>query len=172
VLAQVFRLRIVMMERIWKIARAMTAPGRIPIPWLCMILLLLPVAQVDACGGKRYCRQMRDCAEARHYFEDCGLSRLDGDNDGIPCETLCGGNHLAYGIRSRRRDPPPASRMPLPLLPRGGGSIRFVCGSKRYCREMTSCEEAMFHLKECGLARLDGNGDGIPCNRLCRQPRR
>ena len=41
------------------------------------------------CGGKRYCREMTSCAEARFYFSQCGLSRLDGDRDGVPCETLC-----------------------------------------------------------------------------------
>jgi endonuclease YncB( thermonuclease family) len=42
------------------------------------------------------------------------------------------------------------------------------CGSKRYCREMTSCEEAKFYLNQCGRSSLDGNQDGIPCNSLCR----
>lgn len=44
-----------------------------------------------ACGRKRYCREMRSCAEARFHLAECGLSRLDGDRDGVPCETLCGG---------------------------------------------------------------------------------
>ena len=44
----------------------------------------------------------------------------------------------------------------------------FTCGTKTYCREMTSCKEAYFYLKECGLTRLDGDGDGIPCEMLCR----
>lgn len=41
------------------------------------------------------------------------------------------------------------------------------CGTKTYCREMVSCEEAVFHLKVCGLARLDGDHDGKPCEKLC-----
>jgi endonuclease YncB( thermonuclease family) len=44
----------------------------------------------------------------------------------------------------------------------------FQCGSKRYCREMTSCEEAKFYLQTCGLSRLDGDRNGVPCNSLCR----
>jgi len=44
----------------------------------------------------------------------------------------------------------------------------FVCGSKTYCREMRSCQEALFHLNECGLARIDGDGDGMPCEKICR----
>lgn len=41
------------------------------------------------------------------------------------------------------------------------------CGTKRYCKEMTSCNEAKFYLNQCGLTRLDGDGDGIPCEKLC-----
>lgn len=44
----------------------------------------------------------------------------------------------------------------------------FECGSKRYCRQMTSCEEALFHLRRCGLNHLDGDRDGVPCESLCR----
>src|SRR5689334_3036099 len=44
----------------------------------------------------------------------------------------------------------------------------FICGSKHYCREMTSCAEARFYLNQCGLTRLDGDGDGVPCETLCR----
>ncbi|MFT8246330.1 thermonuclease family protein [Roseomonas sp. BN140053] len=47
-------------------------------------------------------------------------------------------------------------------------SSGFSCGSKRYCREMTSCAEARFHLQQCGLSRLDGDGDGVPCEAMCR----
>ena len=47
-------------------------------------------------------------------------------------------------------------------------SQKFTCGAKRYCKEMTSCEEAEFYLNECGLTRLDGDGDGVPCESLCQ----
>ena len=49
-----------------------------------------------------------------------------------------------------------------------GEATAFQCGSKRYCGEMTSCEEARFHLRECGLRRLDGDRDGVPCESICR----
>jgi endonuclease YncB( thermonuclease family) len=42
------------------------------------------------------------------------------------------------------------------------------CGSKRYCRDMSSCAEALFYLQSCGLKRLDGDGDGIPCEAICQ----
>jgi endonuclease YncB( thermonuclease family) len=41
------------------------------------------------CGEKSTCREMASCAEARFHFETCGLTRLDGDDDGVPCEELC-----------------------------------------------------------------------------------
>jgi len=44
----------------------------------------------------------------------------------------------------------------------------FQCGSKSYCGEMVSCDEARFYLKTCGLTRLDGDGDGLPCEAICR----
>ena len=42
-----------------------------------------------ACAGKTTCGQMSSCAEAEFYLNTCGVSRLDGDKDGVPCETLC-----------------------------------------------------------------------------------
>lgn len=42
-----------------------------------------------SCGSKRTCGEMSSCAEARHYLNDCGVSKLDRDHDGIPCESLC-----------------------------------------------------------------------------------
>ena len=41
------------------------------------------------CAGKTTCGQMVSCAEAQFYLNSCGVSRLDGDKDGVPCETLC-----------------------------------------------------------------------------------
>jgi cold shock CspA family protein len=34
---------------------------------------------------------------------------------------------------------------------------------KTYCSEMSSCAEAYFHQERCGDTRMDGDGDGIPC---------
>jgi endonuclease YncB( thermonuclease family) len=41
------------------------------------------------CGEKRTCGEMSSCAEAKFYLQQCGLTRLDRDKDGVPCETLC-----------------------------------------------------------------------------------
>ena len=46
---------------------------------------------------------------------------------------------------------------------------KYKCGSKTKCGEMGSCEEAIFYLMECSLARLDRDKDGVPCEALCKK---
>jgi hypothetical protein len=48
------------------------------------------------------------------------------------------------------------------------GAAAFQCGAKRVCRQMISCEEALYHLQMCRVRTLDGDGDGVPCEKLCR----
>lgn len=41
------------------------------------------------------------------------------------------------------------------------------CGNKKHCSEMSSCEEAKYYFAQCGMKTLDGDGDGVPCEKLC-----
>ncbi|GAA5192049.1 cold shock domain-containing protein [Ferrimonas gelatinilytica] len=41
----------------------------------------------------------------------------------------------------------------------------FRCEGKTYCSEMRSCAEAKFYLANCPGTKMDGDGDGIPCER-------
>ena len=50
----------------------------------------------------------------------------------------------------------------------GNLNNKSVCGDKRYCKDMSSCSEAKYYLNTCGLSQLDGDGDGNPCEQLCR----
>jgi len=44
----------------------------------------------------------------------------------------------------------------------------FRCDGREYCSQMTSCEEATFFLENCPGVKMDGEGDGIPCeNQWC-----
>jgi hypothetical protein len=52
--------------------------------------------------------------------------------------------------------------------PPAGGKAAGRCGEKRFCKEMTDCTEARYFLTECGVKSLDGDGDGMPCETLCR----
>ena len=38
------------------------------------------------CDGRRYCSQMKSCAEANYFLANCPGVKMDGDKDGIPCE--------------------------------------------------------------------------------------
>jgi hypothetical protein len=40
---------------------------------------------------------------------------------------------------------------------------QFRCDGRMYCSQMTSCEEAKFFLQNCPGVKMDGDGDGIPC---------
>ena len=43
------------------------------------------------CQGKRRCSEMTSCEEAIFYLENCPGVQIDGDGDGIPCESqFCG----------------------------------------------------------------------------------
>lgn len=44
-------------------------------------------------------------------------------------------------------------------------SPAFRCEGKTRCHQMTSCEEAKFYLRNCPGVKIDGDNDGIPCER-------
>lgn len=48
------------------------------------------------------------------------------------------------------------------------GPVAGICGRVRSCGEAQSCGEAMQALQVCGLASLDRDGDGVPCESVCR----
>jgi hypothetical protein len=41
----------------------------------------------------------------------------------------------------------------------------FKCDGRKHCSQMTSCKEAKFFLKNCPGVKMDGDGDGIPCEK-------
>jgi cold shock CspA family protein len=44
----------------------------------------------------------------------------------------------------------------------------YRCDGRQHCSQMTSCEEAKFFLKNCPDPKMDGDGDGVPCEQqLC-----
>jgi len=42
---------------------------------------------------------------------------------------------------------------------------QFQCEGKTWCSDMSSYEEAVFYLRNCPGTKMDGDGDGIPCER-------
>jgi len=41
----------------------------------------------------------------------------------------------------------------------------FKCDGRTHCSQMTSCDEAKYFLKNCPNVQMDGEGDGIPCEK-------
>ena len=60
---------------------------------------------------------------------------------------------LVDAAPARRSQPMPSSA-PAPA---------YRCDGRQYCSQMTSCAEAKFFLKNCPGVKMDGNGDGVPC---------
>ena len=58
-------------------APAGTAPGELSAP--------VPAAAYR-CDGRTRCSQMRSCAEATYFLQNCPGVTMDGNNDGVPCE--------------------------------------------------------------------------------------
>ena len=38
------------------------------------------------CDGRQHCSQMTSYEEAKYFIRYCPNTKMDGDNDGIPCE--------------------------------------------------------------------------------------
>ena len=41
----------------------------------------------------------------------------------------------------------------------------FSCDGRQHCSQMRSYDEAAFFLRNCPNTKMDGDGDGIPCER-------
>ena len=39
------------------------------------------------CDGRERCPQMHSCEEAKWFLRNCPNTKMDGDNDGVPCES-------------------------------------------------------------------------------------
>ncbi len=42
---------------------------------------------------------------------------------------------------------------------------QFKCDGRTHCSNMTSCAEATFFLQNCPGVEMDGNHDGVPCEK-------
>jgi len=41
----------------------------------------------------------------------------------------------------------------------------FKCDGRTMCSQMTSCDEATYFVQHCPNTKMDGNDDGVPCER-------
>lgn len=48
-------------------------------------------------------------------------------------------------------------------------STVYQCDGRQYCSQMHSCEEAKYFIRHCLHTKMDGDGDGVPCEQQwCR----
>lgn len=45
-----------------------------------------PAVPSFSCDGRQHCSQMTSCAEATYFSNNCPNTKMDGNNDGVPCE--------------------------------------------------------------------------------------
>ena len=64
--------------------------------------------------------------------------------------------------------PPPQIEVPRIETPElSSQSQQYHCAGKVHCSEMDSCEEAKYYLRNCPNVKIDGDGDGMPCEERC-----
>jgi excalibur calcium-binding domain-containing protein len=76
--------------------------------------------------------------------------------------------HQPLGIVEETSDSvSPQDSPKAPEVPATEAIVRtqFRCDGRIYCSQMTSCEEAEFFLENCPGVKMDGGGDGVPCER-------
>jgi micrococcal nuclease len=56
----------------------------------------------------------------------------------------------------------------LPAVTAATAALR--CDGRTRCSQMRSCEEATYFLKHCPGVKMDGNNDGVPCERQWCRP--
>jgi hypothetical protein len=44
----------------------------------------------------------------------------------------------------------------------------YVCNCSKLCSQIATCDEAYYQLQNCGCSARDSDGDGIPCETVCR----
>lgn len=75
----------------------------------------------------------------------------------------------AYDQYSRHADPVPVNEAETKIqeLPQDN----YSCDGRTHCSQMTSCAEATFFLDNCPTVEMDGDNDGVPCEKQwCTNP--
>ena len=51
------------------------------------------------------------------------------------------------------------------LITQSASTPSFACYGRQHCSQMTSCAEATYFIQHCPNTKMDGNHDGIPCEK-------
>lgn len=64
-----------------------TPKKSVTLPTAVVLATAAPNLSGQRCDGRRYCSEMSSCEEATWFLKNCPGTKMDGDNDGVPCET-------------------------------------------------------------------------------------
>jgi hypothetical protein len=80
----------------WQYLQQRTNLGEVEVPsdWNQKLLDQPGASQSSSrfsCDGRTHCSQMTSCEEATFFIQNCPGTEMDGDGDGVPCESQwCG----------------------------------------------------------------------------------
>ena len=67
--------------------RAASFESMLPAPPAVLSSAKLAVPADFRCDGRNMCSQMTSCREATLFLQNCPGTQMDGNGDGVPCET-------------------------------------------------------------------------------------
>jgi cold shock CspA family protein len=126
-------------------------------------------------NGKRSAVRVRRAGDAQRIAappRPVRLRKTGGDNSGgligrvvsgVLVLAVLGFGYNQYANRAAKFD------TILPALPASISPAKspkpadFRCDGRTMCSQMTSCQEATLFLQNCPGMKMDGNGDGVPC---------
>jgi len=73
-----------------------------------------------------------------------------------------GWRHYTDTVKRRELAAQPATT-PVSLSDSAAAGSPYRCDGRTLCSQMTSCAEAKWFINHCPGTRMDGNGDGTPC---------
>jgi len=73
---------------------------------------------------------------------------------------------IAYGYsRFAQRTAPAAPATEADSASLAASPSPYSCDGRTHCSQMQSCEEATYFIRNCPNTEMDGNNDGVPCER-------
>ena len=70
-----------------------------------------------------------------------------------------------YGYSQHQLNGHDLQQVVAPLVSSPATQTQFACDGRIYCSQMTSCAEATYFLRNCPGTKMDGNNDGVPCEK-------
>ena len=76
---------------------------------------------------------------------------------------------IPFGDKPKQMNRPIIQTKKISNKPTSKAKVRFKCDKRKYCSQMRSYEEAKYFLRNCRGVKMDGDKDGIPCERQFRR---